>query len=236
MKDTPWSDGTPGLSQNHIQPGCEFLYKWKATQHGSYWYHSHTDLQIDDGLLGPIIIHPKSSTPNPYSLVSKDPATIDAIKSAEKHRYPMLLSDWRHIPSSQAWDISEKSHIDLLCFDSILVNGKGKVDCLASAQQTPLITRPQKTLLDRVNGSTLTDKRYGKSQSSSYRSKELTPVTAACLPMSLPLLLSRETPHPTPASSRASCSMGARLPMLRWMSSRLSRARSAIMTSGSCWI
>ncbi|KAK7924341.1 multicopper oxidase-domain-containing protein [Apiospora marii] len=158
QKDTPWSDGTPGLSQNHIQPGCEFLYKWKATQHGSYWYHSHTDLQIDDGLFGPIIIHPKSSTPNPYSLVSKDPATIDAIKSAEKHRYPMLLSDWRHTPSSQAWDISEKSHIDLLCFDSILVNGKGKVDCLASAQQTPLITRPQKTLLDRVNGSTLTDK------------------------------------------------------------------------------
>lgn len=158
MMGTPWSDGTPGLSQNHIQPGCEFLYKWKATQHGSYWYHSHTDLQIDDGLFGPIIIHPKPSAPNTYSLVSKDPATIDAIKSAEKHRYPMLLSDWRHTPSSQAWDISEKSHIDLLCFDSILVNGKGKVDCVASAQQTPLITRPQKSLLDRVNGSTLTDK------------------------------------------------------------------------------
>ncbi|KAK7950971.1 multicopper oxidase-domain-containing protein [Apiospora aurea] len=158
MMGTPWSDGTPGLVQNHIQPGCDFLYKWKATQHGSYWYHSHTDLQIDDGLFGPIVIHPKPDAPNPYSLVTQDTAALDAIKSAEKHRYPLLLSDWRHTPSSQAWDIAEKSHIDPLCFDSILVNGKGKVDCLTSEQQAPLITRPQQTLLSRVNGSALTDK------------------------------------------------------------------------------
>ncbi|KAK8873506.1 multicopper oxidase [Apiospora arundinis] len=158
MMNTPWSDGTPGLSQSHILPGCEFLYKWKATQHGSYWYHSHTDLQLDDGLYGPIIIHPKDDTTDLFSLVTKDQASLDAIKSAEKHRYPMLLGDWRHAPSSVIKDVSQKSHIDLLCFDSILVNGKGKVDCLAPQQQGPLITRAQQQLLSRVNGSTLTDK------------------------------------------------------------------------------
>ncbi|KAK8113864.1 hypothetical protein PG999_005933 [Apiospora kogelbergensis] len=158
MLNTPWSDGTPGLSQSHIQPGCEFLYKWKATQHGSYWYHSHTDLQFDDGLYGPIIIHPKDDPTGLYSLVTKDPASLEAIKSAEKHRYPVMLGDWRHVPSSVVTEISQKSHIDLLCFDSVLVNGKGKVDCLTPEQQAPLTTKAQQQLLGRVNGSTLTDK------------------------------------------------------------------------------
>ena len=35
---TPWSDGVPGLSQKPIAPGGSFLYKWTATQYGTYWY------------------------------------------------------------------------------------------------------------------------------------------------------------------------------------------------------
>ncbi|KAK8050207.1 laccase precursor [Apiospora phragmitis] len=77
----------------------------------------------------------------------------DSVEINVKNRSPFNTTIHYH-----AWDISEKSHIDLLCFDSILVNGKGKVDCLASTQQAPLVTRPQQQLLSRINGSTLTDK------------------------------------------------------------------------------
>ncbi|KAK6074963.1 multicopper oxidase [Seiridium cupressi] len=158
MLDTPWSDGVPGLSQNHIQPGCSFTYKWRATQHGTFFYHSHSDSQINDGLYGPIVIHPKAGTITPYSLITQDPVSLHAIEQAEKQRVPMLLSDWRHIISDTEWEISQQSRIEHICFDSIVVNGKGNVNCLTPDQMAPLILPEQAALLQLVNGSQLTDK------------------------------------------------------------------------------
>ncbi|KAI1842362.1 hypothetical protein JX265_001790 [Neoarthrinium moseri] len=158
MLDTPWSDGVPGLTQNHIQPGCAFTYKWTATQHGSFFYHSHSESQINDGLYGPITIHPKASNVTPYSLITQDPVSLHAIEQAERHRVPMILSDWRHITSDVEWEISLKSRLEHICFDSILVNGKGKVNCLTQEQMKPLTTPAQAQFLSLVNGSHLTDK------------------------------------------------------------------------------
>jgi FtsP/CotA-like multicopper oxidase with cupredoxin domain len=158
MLNTPWSDGVPGISQNHIQPGCAFTYKWTATQHGTFFYHSHTESQINDGLYGPIIIHPKAGTATPYSLITQDPVSLHAIEEAEKNRIPILLSDWRHIISDTEWKISQESNIEHICFDSILVNGKGNVNCLTQAEMTPLMTPGQAAILSLVPGAQLTDK------------------------------------------------------------------------------
>lgn len=159
MIATPWSDGVPGVSQNNIKPGCSFVYRWTATQHGAFWYHSHSEGQIDDGLWGPIIVHPKPSESKPWSLLTSDPASLAAIDAAEKARIPMLLSDWRQVESPDAWAIAQASKIQLLVFDSILVNGQGKVNCLTPEQQTPLLTDLQGQALTRVPGANLTDKR-----------------------------------------------------------------------------
>ncbi|KAI0015568.1 multicopper oxidase [Xylariomycetidae sp. FL0641] len=158
MLGTPWSDGMPGLTQAFIQPNCSFTYRWKATQHGSFFYHSHAGSQINDGLYGPITIHPAPDTPMPYSMITNDTVELDAIKEAEKVRVPMVLSDWRHIISEEDWDISQQSHIEHICFDSILINGKGKVNCLKPDEQTPLETVGQAGLLTLVDGAKLTDK------------------------------------------------------------------------------
>ncbi|KAI1636111.1 multicopper oxidase [Biscogniauxia mediterranea] len=158
MLGTPWSDGVPGVTQLSIQPGCAFTYKWKATQHGSYFYHSHAQSQINDGLLGPIVIHPAPGTQNPYSAITDDPVSLAAIEEAEKGRIPMLLSDWRHITSDREWEISQESRIEHLCFDSILVNGKGNVNCIPPEQQPALTTPGQRALLSLVPGAQLTDK------------------------------------------------------------------------------
>lgn len=56
QKDTPWSDGTPGLSQRPIQPGNKFVYKFKASPPGNHWYHSHEKMSLVDGLYGAIHI------------------------------------------------------------------------------------------------------------------------------------------------------------------------------------
>ncbi|KAH8669026.1 multicopper oxidase [Xylariales sp. PMI_506] len=158
MLNTPWSDGVPGVSQNHIQPHCTFTYRWTATQHGTFFYHSHSDSQINDGLYGPIVIHPKADTVTPYSLITSDPVSLHAIEQAEKNRIPLLLSDWRHITSDADWDASLQSHLEHLCFDSILVNGKGNVNCLTPEEMTPLMTPGQAALLSLVPDAQLTDK------------------------------------------------------------------------------
>ena len=56
QQGTPWSDGVPGLTQKPIQPGRTWTYRWKATQYGTYWYHSHGRSEMMDGLYGPIWI------------------------------------------------------------------------------------------------------------------------------------------------------------------------------------
>lgn len=56
QRNTPWSDGVPGLTQKPIQSGQSWTYRWKATQYGTYWYHAHTRSEMMDGLYGPISI------------------------------------------------------------------------------------------------------------------------------------------------------------------------------------
>ncbi len=67
MLGSPWSDGTPGITQRTITPGSSFQYKWKATQYGAYWYHAHEGGLIGDGQYGPIIIRPTDEHTLPFS-------------------------------------------------------------------------------------------------------------------------------------------------------------------------
>ena len=51
-------DGVPGVSFPGIAPGETFTYRFRVVQNGTYWYHSHTGLQENKGLYGPIVIEP----------------------------------------------------------------------------------------------------------------------------------------------------------------------------------
>ncbi|MDP0947483.1 multicopper oxidase domain-containing protein, partial [Klebsiella pneumoniae] len=42
-------DGVPGLSFKGIEPGGEFVYQFTVKQHGTYWYHSHSGFQEQQG-------------------------------------------------------------------------------------------------------------------------------------------------------------------------------------------
>lgn len=53
-------DGVPGLNGfEGIKPGETFTYRFKIRQDGTYWYHSHSQAQEQDGLYGSIIVSPK---------------------------------------------------------------------------------------------------------------------------------------------------------------------------------
>ena len=70
-------DGVPGLSFKGIEPGGVFVYQFTVKQHGTYWYHSHSGFQEQQGVYGPLVIDPKE--PEPFSY---------------QRDYVVMLSDW----------------------------------------------------------------------------------------------------------------------------------------------
>ena len=70
-------DGVPGFSYDGINPGETFTYRFRVRQSGTYWYHSHSGGQEQQGLYAPMIIDP----------VGEDPVQCD-------REHVIVLSDW----------------------------------------------------------------------------------------------------------------------------------------------
>lgn len=56
-------DGVPGISFPGIRPGQTFIYEFPIRQSGTYWYHSHSGLQEQQGHYGPLVIDPARAEP-----------------------------------------------------------------------------------------------------------------------------------------------------------------------------
>ena len=56
-------DGVPGLSFSGIHPGQAYRYHFTVKQHGTYWYHSHSGFQEQQGVYGPLVIEPREPEP-----------------------------------------------------------------------------------------------------------------------------------------------------------------------------
>jgi FtsP/CotA-like multicopper oxidase with cupredoxin domain len=57
-------DGVPGVTQAAVLPGQEFVYRFRADQPGTYWYHTHeaSDEAVRMGLYGVLVVHPAPVT------------------------------------------------------------------------------------------------------------------------------------------------------------------------------
>ncbi len=53
-------DGVPNVTQQPIESGESFTYKFRAEPAGTYFYHSHVGLQLDRGLYAPLVIEEES--------------------------------------------------------------------------------------------------------------------------------------------------------------------------------
>jgi FtsP/CotA-like multicopper oxidase with cupredoxin domain len=62
-------DGVAGVTQDAVPPGGQFVYRFRADQVGSFWYHSHqvADDQVRGGLFGALVVVPRgtSAAPSP---------------------------------------------------------------------------------------------------------------------------------------------------------------------------
>lgn len=76
-------DGVKGFNNYPgIEPGQTFTYRFTVRQSGTYWYHSHTNGQEQDGLYGALIIRPQGVDP------------VQAERLQNEREYVVMFSDF----------------------------------------------------------------------------------------------------------------------------------------------
>jgi FtsP/CotA-like multicopper oxidase with cupredoxin domain len=63
-------DGVSGVTQDAVPPGGRYVYRFRATRAGTYWYHSHQQSsdEVERGLYGPLVVLPRSGVPESLDL------------------------------------------------------------------------------------------------------------------------------------------------------------------------
>lgn len=108
-------DGVPGLSFHGIEPGGMYVYQFQVRQNGTYWYHSHSGLQEQSGVYGPLVIDAKEPEPfqydRDYVVMLTDWTDEDAVglmktlkKQSDYYNYNKLtVGDFIHDVSEKGW-------------------------------------------------------------------------------------------------------------------------------------
>jgi FtsP/CotA-like multicopper oxidase with cupredoxin domain len=162
-------DGVPGISFPGIKPGQTFSYAFPIRQSGTYWYHSHSGLQEQQGHYGPLIIDPAGAEPHAYDreyilLLSEftphHPHFImDRLRKGEGYfnyqqtswadEYPLTAADRRmwaemRMPATDIADVTGSTY-------TYLANGRGPKEGLEY-----LFTPGERVRLRVINGAAQT--------------------------------------------------------------------------------
>jgi CopA family copper-resistance protein len=170
-------DGVPGLSFHGIGPGETFTYQFPITQSGTYWYHSHSGMQEQTGLYGPLILLPRDPEPYQYERdyvimlsdwTDEDPmALLSNLKQQSdyydyrRRTFGTFLSDADHLglraatADRQMWDRMRMSATDLTDVSgatyTFLINGQPP-----AANWTALFAAGERVRLRFINAATMT--------------------------------------------------------------------------------
>jgi len=98
-------DGVPGVSECPIAPGKTRQYKFRATQFGTTWYHSHWSIQYGDGVLGALIIDGPASS------------------NYDEDLGALPITDWYYTPAFTLNEVAQHSTRGPPVPNNILVNG-----------------------------------------------------------------------------------------------------------------
>ena len=113
-------DGVPGITQCAIAPGTSMTYRFRVTQYGSTWYHSHFSLQYGEGIFGGMIFN--------------GPATADY----DEDLGMLFLQDWGHVETFTLWEIAKQGGPPRL--NNGLINGTNTFNCSSLAEPDPRCT------------------------------------------------------------------------------------------------
>ena len=81
--ETPWTDGTVGVTQAGIRPGENFTYTFRAWPAGTHYWHSHMDgMQSAKGMRGPFIV--------------KSPTDQVGVPHYDEEQIVVLADEWQN--------------------------------------------------------------------------------------------------------------------------------------------
>jgi len=91
-------DGVSGVTQDTVRPGGSYVYRFRASIAGTYWYHSHqhSSEEVERGLYGAFVVEPRAA-----------PRVVDVIALAHTLNGRALLGSsdgeqHRHVPAGVA--------------------------------------------------------------------------------------------------------------------------------------
>ncbi|OAA57414.1 iron transport multicopper oxidase fet3 [Niveomyces insectorum RCEF 264] len=135
-------DGPVGLNQCAIPPGGQFTYQIPTDeQHGTFWYHAHSEVQRADGLYGGFVVH--------------NPEATDSTTYGYDQELLFLVGDWYHWSADRvlAKFLDQTSNGHEPCPDSLLVNGLGYFECAMAVPAAPVncsrVQKPEMAGLDK---------------------------------------------------------------------------------------
>ncbi|KAF4947150.1 hypothetical protein FGADI_10606 [Fusarium gaditjirri] len=124
MKDQNIMDGAVGFTQCPIAPGRRFTYNFTigTEEHGTFWWHSHSDVQRADGLWGGLVVH--------------SPDEVDV----PPEEYLLMVGDWFHQNQTSVlgWYADASSRGNEPVPDSLLINGQGRFNCSMAVPARPV--------------------------------------------------------------------------------------------------
>lgn len=114
MKENPYMDGVPHITQCPISPHSTFRYSFKAENSGTHFWHSHTGMQRGDGVFGALIVKvPKGQEPHGH------------LYDFDLTEHKMIVQDWVHVPGISMFASHHHSNGDNKPLN-LLINGKGR--------------------------------------------------------------------------------------------------------------
>ncbi|KAG8161956.1 hypothetical protein KVR01_007721 [Diaporthe batatas] len=126
----PWNDGTAGLDQYPTLPRGNYSTVHDTTgKWGLNWYAEHTTAGSVDGLYGLAYVAPSPSRKRPYHLITSDPLELRQIHEAERNIRHLVIKNHQHRDSGWKFLRMRAEGSEFYCYDSIIVNGKGRVHC-----------------------------------------------------------------------------------------------------------
>ncbi|MEV6971803.1 multicopper oxidase family protein, partial [Hamadaea sp. NPDC051192] len=154
--DVPNSqDGVPGVTQDAVLPGQEFVYRFRADQAGTYWYHTHavSDIGVKMGLYGVLVVRPgpasgvdrviaahtlsSVSLPEPAQepVAAGTPMRLRLINTdSATHRYALAGTPFQ-VAAIDGMDLSQPPPVSET---AISIPAGGRYDLVFSAPATPI--------------------------------------------------------------------------------------------------
>lgn len=148
-------DGVPGVTQPAVLPGQEFVYRFRADQAGTYWYHTHSvsDVGVRMGLYGVLVVRPGPATgldvvvpvhtlggrPLPDARVEPAaagvPVRLRLINTdSTTHRYALAGTDFR-VAAIDGYELDGPTPVR---DTAVLIPAGGRYDLVFSAPATPV--------------------------------------------------------------------------------------------------